>query len=663
MNHIDHFLETHPIVIDTLEELGYPEADILPQPITLQQHPLQPVASSDIAQLSQHSFTIQGNGKSADYWRDLHRKWFSWWSYAATGIFCRANEQIQIRVNGTRSIDAFIGTAALSSSGFRPQRRTLNPGLNAISATAGGLLYFSKEHTGTISVDIVSGGIPSPRFILGKHTLTDWNTMFNEMTGSGLIELESERAYIAAKRQNANNGNPITLLQTIDQSIIWQDQFSGLATNHSLERDRPDPYQLAFIETTGFFAAGFATNSLTAYSSDAISNVLHVDRFKNRSTGWVAWHEPGHTRQQPAWMWHKLTEVTTDLYSMYVARAFGNDSRLDTQGYYNQAQNFRNQANRNYDEIANNYVKLVMFWQLALAFGDNFYPRLHQIYRALPNDQVPSGDSGEIGKQLFIYIASLAADRNLRPFFEAWGIVPSTTTINRILHLPPLTKDIWNGRDSAPIIEYIIPDNLPLPNPTPIPPPPAIDLNGQQGVIHTALSPMPVIDASGNNLVIQTPNGSNNQLFEFTKISGDTYLIKSVGRNQFLVDSQQNITLTANQATATRWQMNRKTLSISEWPVYEIQSTSSQRVMDLAGSSTTNGSTVLTWSQQNSTNQQWLIELKTGTPPPVPKPDPPRNVRTLAKQGTCLALTWDPPLNHTGITHYNIYRDTNKIAF
>ncbi len=47
--------------------------------------------------------------------------------------------------------------------------------------------------------------------------------------------------------------------------------------------------------------------------------VLDLEHFEK--DGWGPWHEAGHQRQQ-TWKWSGLTEVTVNIYSMAVQRAF-----------------------------------------------------------------------------------------------------------------------------------------------------------------------------------------------------------------------------------------------------------------------------------------------------------------------------------------------------
>ncbi|BCC43864.1 wall-associated protein precursor [Bacillus cereus] len=163
------------------------------------------------------------------------------------------------------------------------------------------------------------------------------------------------------------------------------------------------------------------------------------------------WHEVGHLHQQAPWEWEDLGEVTVNIYSLAVQTKFGHQTRLEGEERYKAAFAYLGQTDA--QEKMDEFEKLVMFWQLHLAYGDQFYPKLHQMYRMLQNTEMPKSD--EEKKQLFIYMTSKLAGQNLTPFFEKWGLTPKDDTRDKIekLNLPKLEKEIWLSTDSNPIRE------------------------------------------------------------------------------------------------------------------------------------------------------------------------------------------------------------------
>ncbi|PRT12757.1 S-layer protein, partial [Bacillus toyonensis] len=148
---------------------------------------------------------------------------------------------------------------------------------------------------------------------------------------------------------------------------------------------------------------------------------------------------------------YNMTEVQNNIYSLSVEKAFNQPSNLEKSGIYPKAFQYLEQANKNYDEISDVFVKLVMLWQLQLAYGEDFYPKLHQLYRDMPSGELPQTDENK--KQLFMISASKVAKQNLIPFFEKWGLRPNNDTIQKVAALgyPLLTAEIWKGTDSNPI--------------------------------------------------------------------------------------------------------------------------------------------------------------------------------------------------------------------
>jgi hypothetical protein len=66
------------------------------------------------------------------------------------------------------------------------------------------------------------------------------------------------------------------------------------------------------------------------------------------------------------------------------------------------------------------WIRLVMYEQLRRALGDGFYARLHKFYRLHPLMEDEGGDRRAV--QTFILRACIAANLDLRAFFERWGL-------------------------------------------------------------------------------------------------------------------------------------------------------------------------------------------------------------------------------------------------
>ncbi|PEW85245.1 hypothetical protein CN446_30670 [Bacillus cereus] len=399
------------------------------------------------------TYTVPGKG-DVEVLKQQERKSMAFSPYEPTGLYAKPNEQITINVEGNQDIQVYIGTYSYDAS-WREDSKiksfTLKPGINTIQSPNGGMIYFyNKQQGGTIRTTITTGGTTTPFFELGKHTKQDLINMMDQYPNAHAVELKGERVLITAsparvkKYLLGSNTDPVQLLKKMDEATRIQDKVAGLS------EEQVDKHYIHYVEenhSPDYYM--YATSYRTAYVGDAIQYVLDINKFVK--DGWGPWHEAGHLRQQSPWKFYNMTEVQNNIYSLSVEKAFNQPSNLEKSGIYPKAFQYLEQANKNYDEISDVFVKLVMLWQLQLAYGEDFYPKLHQLYRDMPSGELPQTDENK--KQLFMISASKVAKQNLIPFFEKWGLRPNNDTIQKVAALgyPILTAEIWKGTDSNPI--------------------------------------------------------------------------------------------------------------------------------------------------------------------------------------------------------------------
>ncbi|PFR34456.1 M60 family metallopeptidase [Bacillus cereus] len=399
------------------------------------------------------TFTVPGKG-DVEVLKQQERKSMAFSPYEPTGLYAKPNEQITINVEGNQDIQVYIGTYSYDAS-WREDSKiksfTLKPGVNTIQSPNGGLIYFYNKHQGgSIRTTITTGGTTTPFFELGKHTKQDLINMLDQYPNAHAVELKGERVLITAsparvkKYLLGSNTDPVQLLKKMDEATRIQDKVAGLS------EEQVDKHYVHYVEenhSPDYYM--YATSYRTAYVGDAIQYVLDINKFI--TDGWGPWHEAGHLRQQSPWKFYNMTEVQNNIYSLSVEKAFNQPSNLEKSGIYPKAFQYLEQVNKNYDEISDVFVKLVMLWQLQLAYGEDFYPKLHQLYRDMPSSELPQTDENK--KQLFMISASKVAKQNLIPFFEKWGLRPNNDTIQKVAALgyPILTAEIWKGTDSNPI--------------------------------------------------------------------------------------------------------------------------------------------------------------------------------------------------------------------
>ncbi|ASL67835.1 putative mucin/carbohydrate-binding domain-containing protein [Bacillus cereus] len=383
--------------------------------------------------------------------RELHQRRMSFSPYEPTGIYVKPGEEVVIQVEGTQQIKAYIGTYSYEKE--EPKQFNLNPGENKISSSNGGLLYFYNYHnTGEVVAKVKKGGTPNPLFILGKHTTKDWKRMLAENPDPYAIEMKGENSLLTMHpetvAEHLKQEDPAALLKKHDEIINIEHKISGLSKDGAGVANQ-GKHSIHFVEDWYTDNYMYATYYRTAYSKGNLESVLNLEELTN--DGWGPWHEVGHQHQQDTWLWDGLGEVTVNIYSLAVQTTFGYKTRLEQEGRYEAA--FAYLGKPDAQEKMDVFEKLVMFWQLYLAYGDQFYPNLHQMYRLLHDTELPKSD--EEKKQMFIYMTSKVAGQNLIPFFDKWGLIANDATREKIekLNLPKLEKESWLSTDSNPIRE------------------------------------------------------------------------------------------------------------------------------------------------------------------------------------------------------------------
>ncbi|MCU5596169.1 putative mucin/carbohydrate-binding domain-containing protein [Bacillus wiedmannii] len=414
--------------------------------------PLEEVKGGNLEEnkFEQRTFQVPGKG-DIDKETERLKVTFDLSVNELTGIYAAANEKITVEIKGTQSIQAFIGTRSYDEEA--PEKFDLKPGKNVISSPRGGILYFyNMNNEGEVTASVTKGGSHFPLFILGKHTKKDWDEMLKKYKDPYAVELKGERSLVTASPSSIQkfmkNTSPIELMKLHDKIIRIENAVAGLSEGGIGLAKSPIHY-VQFVEKRKPAEDDFmfATNYHTGYIPSAMNRVLDIEVLEK--DGWGPWHEVGHLHQQSPWDWDAIGEVTVNIYSLMVQKALGNELEMD--GHYKKSFEYLEKPIE--ERIIDEFDPLTMFWQLNVVYGEHFYPRLHQAYRMLPKEELPTSD--EEKKQMFVYMTSKVAGQNLVPFFKEWGLTPSDETREKIekLNLPKLEKEIWKATDSNDIRE------------------------------------------------------------------------------------------------------------------------------------------------------------------------------------------------------------------
>lgn len=353
--------------------------------------------------------------------------------FYTTGFYLPASTVMTIEVtveNGTRLPTLLVGTYSRYQARWNPTSYTLKAGINSITDAIGGIMYvrFHNDNpTGRVRLKFTSGMRPLPYYQLGRTTQADWIKMVDNISNVPDVQLVGNKTIITFSLANARvtkNVSQEALIKKADRVIVIEDSISGLFGNNPIDQPNVHKYLMTEADHPDYYMAATAYRTFYSSVTGGTPAILNANNLT-----WGPWHELGHMHQQGSWTWSELIEVTVNIYSIAVEKAFGIiPTRLTTQGEWNNASTYLAlpEAERSFnDDNASVWIRLCMFQQLKLAFGESFYHELHRQARRETN--MPT--TTDTRMRWFMLKACNISGKNLTPFFKKWGMKLSTQSV------------------------------------------------------------------------------------------------------------------------------------------------------------------------------------------------------------------------------------------
>ncbi len=320
------------------------------------------------------------------------------------------------------------------------RRELIKTPITAAANPFGGLIYIEvpeKITPGKVVVAI-AGAVEAPRFIRGQTSLMEWKMKLRNAPAPW-AELETKKIILSVPSEKIRQlDDPEALMKFWDQVQDANADLIGIAR----DRQRPERIVPDTQISAGYMHSGYPIMTPLDKSVDDSLSLAAM-----QAGSWGHFHELGHNHQQPDWTFDGTTEVTCNLFSLYVMETLcgkppgqGHDAMKPDavdkrlRGYLGMSDKFNRWK-------SDPFLALTMYHQLRAAFGWETYKKVFAEYRGLPKEQRPRNDDEERDQWLMRF--SRATEKNLGPFFEAWGVPTSAAARESIKSLPEWMPADW----------------------------------------------------------------------------------------------------------------------------------------------------------------------------------------------------------------------------
>ena len=252
-------------------------------------------------------------------------------------------------------------------------------------------------------------------------------------------ELETKKVVLSLPSSVLRNlEDPVALMQVWDETL---DLVADLAT---IPKYRPRAERIVCDEqiSAGYMHSGYPIMTWLDMPPRLVSDA-HM-----RKGDWGIGHELGHNHQIGDWTFEGTGEVTCNLFTMYVIDRLGGTKPANGRsGLPVVAEKFKKYTADGKPDFAkwqsDPFLALAMYVQLQHAFGWDAYKKVFAEYRALPAGERPKSNADRMDQWLVRF--SQTVNRNLGPFFQAWGVPVTAPALARVANLPAWPKEEWPG--------------------------------------------------------------------------------------------------------------------------------------------------------------------------------------------------------------------------
>ncbi|GHT71398.1 hypothetical protein FACS189455_3110 [Bacteroidia bacterium] len=364
-----------------------------------------------------------------------------------TGFYVETGKKVEVNVEILTTAELNVmPVLTVGTMGFNVNdrntgtRTTLKEGVNTITVTAGGLIWLefvqdgNSEPKGLAKVTFTANSehVHAPPYVFGVTTDAEFTEMMQTCQTPDVL-YHSDYVAVVATREAAQsysvNEKKNEWMESLHDLLAKEDEISGMDNN--------DPNPLHHRLKAGGVRFLLTENTSASPHANAIGYTGYPHGSRHRyltklgtasNNSWMLGHELGHQHQQPAYQINQSTESTVNIYSYVVERSIqGSGYNRTTATRWTQVQNSYLKlffSKRIYDmpdselEAVTGFnrdeLRFMVWEQLFLIFGDDFYKRLHRVVR---EEKVTGGGTDE-RRAYLIWKASQVSGYDLTEYFN-----------------------------------------------------------------------------------------------------------------------------------------------------------------------------------------------------------------------------------------------------
>lgn len=306
----------------------------------------------------------------------------------------------------------------------------LDRSIQSVSCLWGGLLYVivpKSSKLGPVSVTI-QRVVPAPYYKLGKTSLEEWKKCIQERQAPW-GELATDNIILTVPTANLQDlEDPEPVLH------LWDEMMHAIAqlAARPFPFCRPERIVADVQISAGWMHSGYPIMCHLESVQELINEA------SIRSTGlWGPIHELGHNQQRQVWEFPPhTTEATCNLWSVYVHETVLDIPRSKAHPALSPPEREK-RIKTHLGKGAplndwNVWTALETYLQLQEAFGWEPFTQLFAEYQTLSG--IPKDNTGKMN--LWVQKFSEKVQKNLAPFFEAWGWPVQKEVATSLAHLP-----------------------------------------------------------------------------------------------------------------------------------------------------------------------------------------------------------------------------------